>query len=116
MPLGTNYNMGLAYLLTVAASFVLLFVLIVKNSSKTIKETVMDFDHKSFPKYTNAVFGGWDYCINTDKMANFKKKIILKEFQADLEEKRLKRRRDNRTGKERAKLYAKRFIVNFFVV
>ena len=40
----------------------------------------MDFDNQAFPKYANAVFGGWDYCIASDKMASFKQNIIYKEF------------------------------------
>ncbi|XP_005112282.2 transmembrane channel-like protein 7 [Aplysia californica] len=113
---GSHYNMGLAYLLTVGASFIVLFLLIVKNSSNTIKETVMDFDQQAFPKYANAVFGGWDYCINSENMAAFKQNIIYKEFMADLEEIKLKRKKQNRTTGERSKLYLKRFGINLFVI
>ncbi|CAG5118133.1 unnamed protein product, partial [Candidula unifasciata] len=112
----TKYNMGLAYLLTVGLSFLAVFIMIVKNSSRTIEETVMDFDNKMFPLYTNAVYSGWDYCINSDKMAFIKQKIFYNEIKANLHEVELKRQRENRTAKERAKLYLKRIMINFVVV
>lgn len=40
----------------------------------------MDFDNKAFPLYTNSVFGGWDYCINSEKMAVYKQRMIYNEF------------------------------------
>ncbi|GFO12427.1 transmembrane channel-like protein [Plakobranchus ocellatus] len=111
-----NYNMGLGYLLTVGISFIAVFVMIVKNSSSTIKEAVMDFDNKAFPQYTNAVFGGWDFCIKSEQMAFFKHKIIYNEFKSTLEEKKWKQRRENRTAQERVQLYTKRVGINLAVI
>uniref|UniRef100_A0A0B7A772 TMC domain-containing protein n=1 Tax=Arion vulgaris TaxID=1028688 RepID=A0A0B7A772_9EUPU len=111
-----TYNMGLAYLLTVGICFLAVFIMIVKNSSRTIKEAVMDFYNKGFPLYTNAVFSGWDYCINNEKMAHLKKQIIYSELKGHLEEVVSKRQRENRTAKEKAQLYLKRLVINLVVV
>ncbi|CAL1548114.1 unnamed protein product, partial [Lymnaea stagnalis] len=115
-PNDMRYNMGLGYLLTVGFSFIVVFIMIVKNSSTTIKETVIDFDNKIFPMYTNSTFGGWDYCINSEKMAIYKQRIIYNEFKATLLEVKLKRVRDNRTTKEKSRLYLKRFVINLVVL
>ncbi|KAH9496101.1 Transmembrane channel-like protein 7 [Bulinus truncatus] len=111
-----QYNMGLGYLLTVGISFVVVFIMIVKNSSTTIKETVMDFDNISFPLYTNAIFGGWDYCIHSEKMAIYKQRIIYNQYKATLLEVKLKKERENRSTKEKTRLYIKRFIINLVVL
>ncbi|BFZ02571.1 hypothetical protein BsWGS_05610 [Bradybaena similaris] len=112
----TKYNMGLAYLLVVGFSFLVVFIMIVKNSSRTIKETVMDFDNKVFPLYTNAVYSGWDYCINSENMASIKHKIFYNEIKANLDEVELKRQREKRTSKDKAKLYLKRILINVVVI
>ncbi|XP_055875650.1 transmembrane channel-like protein 7 isoform X2 [Biomphalaria glabrata] len=111
-----KYNMGLGYLLTVGISFVVVFIMIVRKSSTTIKETVMDFDNTAYPLYTNAVFGGWDYCINSEKMSVYKQRIIYNEFKATLWEVKMKKKRENRSTREKSKLYLKRLIINLVVL
>ncbi|XP_059152842.1 transmembrane channel-like protein 7 [Physella acuta] len=111
-----DYRMDLAYLLTVGISFVLMFLIIVKNSSSTIKETVMDFNNSAFPLYTNAVFGCWDYCINSKAMASYKKKIIFDDFKAQLAEVERKRQLEKKSTKEMSQLYLKRAGINILVI
>ncbi|KAK3588971.1 hypothetical protein CHS0354_043141 [Potamilus streckersoni] len=87
MPDGMKtYDMGLAYLLSAGVSFVISFILIVKNSSKAIKGTFgME---KSVTMYCNKVFCSWDYCIRNKKAAKVKKKSLITDFRESLEEQR----------------------------
>ncbi|XP_059152885.1 transmembrane channel-like protein 7 isoform X2 [Physella acuta] len=111
-----KYNMGLSYMLTVGFSFIVVFIMIVKNSSSTIKESVMDFDNKAFPLYTNSVFGGWDYCINSEKMAVYKQRMIYNEFKTTIQEFASRKKREGRSRQEKTRLIVKRTVINILVL
>ncbi|ESO89008.1 hypothetical protein LOTGIDRAFT_228950 [Lottia gigantea] len=110
-----HFNIGLAYLLAIGITFLISFILILKNSGKSVKEGVID-QEESNTLYCNKVFSAWDFCIFNEKAAKVKHANISYEFKADLEEQRLRLRRADRSARERYRLYAVRFFINIFVI
>ncbi|KAL3876100.1 hypothetical protein ACJMK2_033978 [Sinanodonta woodiana] len=111
MPDGMKtYDMGLAYLLSAGVSFIISFILIVKNSSKAIKGTFgME---KSVAMFVNKVFCGWDYCIRNKKAAKVKKKSLLTDFRESLEE---QRKTWEKAEESRIKLFGIRVGMNLLI-
>ncbi|XP_063445690.1 transmembrane channel-like protein 7 isoform X2 [Mytilus trossulus] len=108
------YNMSLAYLLAVGCSFIICFILIVKNASKSAKVSLGL--ESSVAMYTNKVFAAWDYCINNQKNAKVKSVGIKFEITADLKE---QKRTIDWNGKEfsdRCAIYFKRVVINLLVI
>ncbi|XP_076459356.1 transmembrane channel-like protein 7 isoform X2 [Babylonia areolata] len=114
-PSGYNYNMGLAYILSIGVTFLISFFLILVNSSSSVKQTVVD-EEQSTVHFTNSVICGWDYCILDVKSAQNKKSILCQELKADLLQQSKRLQRENQTYQERVKLYLVRFAINFFVL
>ncbi|XP_060064146.1 transmembrane channel-like protein 7 isoform X2 [Ylistrum balloti] len=108
------YNMSLAYLLAVGASFVISFILLVKNSAKNVKVTLGI--EKTVAQYSNKVFAGWDYCIKEDRGANTKRANIKTDLKADLLEQRLKLKLSKQTMKDKCQLYTIRVAINILVL
>ncbi|KAL4239706.1 ion transport [Mactra antiquata] len=109
-----TYNMGLAYILSIGACFLISFMLLIKNSAKTVKTTFgME---KSVAAYTNRVFAGWDYAITNKKAAKVKSTNLYTEYKACLDEEIQKRRRENRSANDQATIFFIRVLVNCFVL
>ncbi|XP_069122851.1 transmembrane channel-like protein 7 isoform X2 [Argopecten irradians] len=108
------YNMSLAYLLAVGASFIISFILLVKNSAKNVKVTLGI--EKTVANYSNKVFAGWDYCIKQERGANTKRAYIKTDIKADLQEQRLKLKLSKQTVKDKCQLYTVRIFINILVL
>lgn len=109
-----TYNMGLAYLLAIGTCFLVSFILIVRNSAKTVKSTFgME---RSVAAYTNRVFSGWDYAITNKKAAKVKSANLYTEYKACLDEELQKKRRENRSTNDQATIFFIRVLVNCFVL
>ncbi|XP_078319443.1 transmembrane channel-like protein 7 [Crassostrea virginica] len=109
----TVYNIGVAYLFSVFLSFLLSFILIIKNSAKNMKAS--HGVEKSVAQFTNKVFGGWDYCIKDNRAANHKKKVIGGALAADLaEQDRIKRLR-MRMWVDWLEVWGMRIVINVLV-
>ncbi|XP_050394549.1 transmembrane channel-like protein 7 isoform X3 [Patella vulgata] len=110
-----DFNIGLGYLLAIGITFLISFILIVKNSGKSVKEGVIDAEDSN-TMYCNKVFSAWDFCIFNEKAASIKHANVCYEFKADLEEQRLRLRQADRSAREKCRLYTIRFFINIFVV
>ncbi|XP_076075031.1 transmembrane channel-like protein 7 isoform X4 [Mytilus galloprovincialis] len=108
------YNMSLAYLLAVGCSFIICFILIVKNASKSAKVSLGL--ESSVAMYTNKVFAAWDYCINNQKNAKVKSVGIKFEITADLKEQKRTIDWDGKEFSDRCAIYFKRVVINLLVI
>nr|KAG5697175.1 hypothetical protein BaRGS_002184 [Batillaria attramentaria] len=111
-----NYNMGLAYLLSMVAIFLVSFILIVTNSSQAVKDAIRSDEEHSSVHFTNSVLCGWDFCINNEKSARDKKRILVQEFKADLTEQSKRMERLSRTGKQKLIRFLIRLIINILIL
>lgn len=109
----TVYNIGVAYLISVFSSFLLSFILIIKNSAKNMKAS--HGVEKSVAQFTNKVFGGWDYCIKESRAANHKKKVIGGALAADLAEQERSKRLGLRTWVDWLEVWGMRIVINTLV-
>ncbi|KAK3869181.1 hypothetical protein Pcinc_025501 [Petrolisthes cinctipes] len=112
---GWSYNLPLAYLLVVVVSLALSLVLMVRAAARGLKESLRSSEGQ-FYQYCNLIFGGWDYCIENNKAAAIKKKAIFNELCKHLETERYNEEKDQRTRKERCRLYMVRLLVNLVVL
>ncbi|KAK3588968.1 hypothetical protein CHS0354_043139 [Potamilus streckersoni] len=115
VPIGgvETYNMSLAYLMATGATFVLSFLLLVKNSAKGVKQGILETSGGSLThQFFNKVFGGWDFCVSSESTASIKHKSLKLELETDLEYQRLYWRKQNRTAKEKLKLVVIRLLIN----
>ncbi|XP_067673750.1 transmembrane channel-like protein 7 isoform X2 [Haliotis asinina] len=110
-----TYNMNLAYLLATGICFLLSFILIVKNSGKSVKEAVVD-QESSKSLYCNKVFCAWDFCISNEKTAASKMASFKLELQDDLKEARRRLRQAERSTGEKCRLIFIRIFINLFVI
>ncbi|XP_071107744.1 transmembrane channel-like protein 7 isoform X1 [Haliotis cracherodii] len=110
-----TYNMSLAYLLTTGICFLLSFILIVKNSGKSVKEAVVD-QESSKSLYCNKVFCAWDFCISNEKTAGSKMASFTRELEDDLNEERRRNRQAERSTGEKCRLIFVRIFINLFVI
>ncbi|XP_046583482.1 transmembrane channel-like protein 7 [Haliotis rubra] len=110
-----TYNMNLAYLLATGICFLLSFILIVKNSGKSVKEAVVDQEN-SKSLYCNKVFCAWDFCISNEKTAASKMASFKLELQDDLKEARRRLRQAERSTGEKCRLIFIRIFINLFVI
>ncbi|XP_071128746.1 transmembrane channel-like protein 7 isoform X4 [Mytilus edulis] len=108
------YNMSLAYLLAVGCSFIICFILIVKNASKSAKVSLGL--ESSVAMYTNKVFAAWDYCINNQKNAKVKSVGIKFEITADLKEQKRTIDWEGKEFSDRCAIYFRRVVINLIVI
>ncbi|KAL3876101.1 hypothetical protein ACJMK2_033979 [Sinanodonta woodiana] len=109
-----TYNMSLSYLMATGATFILSFLLLVKNSAKGVKQGILETSGGSVThQFCNKVFGGWDFCVSSESTASIKHKSLKLELETDLEFQRLYWRKQNRTAKEKLKLVFIRLLINF---
>ncbi|XP_071517218.1 transmembrane channel-like protein 7 isoform X2 [Panulirus ornatus] len=112
---GWKYNLPLAYLLVVVVTLVLSLVLMVRAAARGLRESLRSSEGQ-FYQYCNLIFGGWDYCIENNKAASIKKKAIYNELCNHLETERYNDEKEQRTKRERCRLYFIRLIVNMVVL
>ncbi|NXG17691.1 TMC7 protein, partial [Grallaria varia] len=110
-----RYNLPLAYLLTTFAYLALSLIWIIKRCVGTLKQKLVD-DADPFQSYSNKVFAGWDFCITDPSAAQLKHCSLQKELQMDLEEERLKKKKADRTIKEKLRIYSLRIFINIIVL
>lgn len=109
-----TYNMSLAYILAVGTSFLVGFLLVVKNSAKNFKVTLGK--QSSVASYTNKVFAAWDYCIKNQKAAKVKSVGIKFEITADLTEENRIASWEQKDLRGRCNIYFKRVVINLLVM
>ncbi|XP_072882315.1 transmembrane channel-like protein 7 [Hemitrygon akajei] len=112
---GLNYNPSLAYLLTIVFYFLFCLCWIVKRTVNRFKQESMHEDnYKS--RQSAKIFTLWDFCIKENATAELKHQSIVNELKIDLAEQAYKRRKAERTTRERAILYFIRFLLNLFIM
>ncbi|XP_042227010.1 transmembrane channel-like protein 7 isoform X2 [Homarus americanus] len=112
---GWRYNLPLAYLLVVVVTLVLSLVLMVRAAARGLTESLRSSEGQ-FYQYCNLIFGGWDYCIENNKAATVKKKAIYNELCNHIETEKYIEEKDQRTKRERCRLYFVRLFVNLMVL
>lgn len=110
-----KYNLPLAYLLVVVVTLILSLVLMVRAAARGLRESLRSSEGQ-FYQYCNLIFGGWDYCIENNKAASIKKKAIYNELCNHLETERYNEEKEQRTKRERCRLYMVRLLVNLVVL
>ncbi|XP_067930834.1 transmembrane channel-like protein 7 [Watersipora subatra] len=110
-----TYNLPFMYILVTGFHFSLSLILMVKQSAKGFKETIISTDNKLY-QFCNKAFGTWDYALSDPKNVALKKKSIFGEVKHDLNEQRDKARRQARTNLQNFKLWSLRILVNIFVL
>ncbi|KAG0719287.1 Transmembrane channel-like protein 7 [Chionoecetes opilio] len=110
-----KYNLPLAYLLVLVVTFILSLVLMVRAAARGLRESLRSSEGQ-FYQYCNLIFGGWDYCIENNKAASIKKKAIYNELWNHLETERYNEEKEQRTKRERCRLYMVRLLVNLVVL
>ncbi|XP_076063938.1 transmembrane channel-like protein 7 isoform X2 [Oratosquilla oratoria] len=111
---GLKYNLPLAYLLVVVVILVMSLILMVREAARGLRESLRSSEGQ-FYQYCNLIFGGWDYCIENNRAATFKKKAIYNELYNHIEAVRHKEEKEQRTKKERCWLYFMRLVINLIV-
>ncbi|XP_068215460.1 transmembrane channel-like protein 7 [Palaemon carinicauda] len=112
---GWTYNLPLAYLLVVIVTLILSLVLMVRAAARGLRKSLRSSEGQ-FYQYCNLIFGGWDYCIENNKAASVKKKAIYNELCNHLETERYNEEKEQRTKRERCRLYFVRLMVNLVVL
>ena len=105
------YNLPLAYVAITVVYLLGCLAVIVKSAAQGFKERLIEGEGQ-FYQYCNLVFGGWDYCIHSEKSARMKQKALYSEMKACLEAERLEEERQNRSRDEMIKLVIIRCIIN----
>ncbi|XP_056630573.1 transmembrane channel-like protein 7 [Diorhabda sublineata] len=108
------YNVPVAYMFVVIICFGLSVFSILTSAANGFRERLIEGEGQ-FYHYCNMVFGGWDFCIDNEKSAKIKQKLIYNEFKANVETERLNEEIQSRTTQEKYKIYFCRFIVNTVV-
>jgi hypothetical protein len=78
------YHFPLAYMLACTACFLLSFVLIVYESAKRFRESLVS-EKGNFHVYCNVVFASWDFCIKDQKAAAVEHNVITNELKMMLQ-------------------------------
>ncbi|XP_007886820.1 transmembrane channel-like protein 7 [Callorhinchus milii] len=110
-----TYNIPLAYLLTMLLYFLLCLLWIVKRAVNGVKQEWMH-DKDYHTKLSAKVFAAWDSCIKETEMAKFKQQDISNDLKINLEEEMCRKRKAERTKKEKALLYFVRFNLNVVIM
>ncbi|XP_062930591.1 transmembrane channel-like protein 7 isoform X1 [Mobula hypostoma] len=110
-----NYNPSLAYLLTMVFYFLFCLCWIVKRTVNRFKQESMHEDNYN-SRQSAKIFTLWDFCIKENTTAELKHHCIVNELKIDLAEQTYKRRKAERTTRERAILYFVRFLLNLFIM
>ncbi|XP_078258010.1 transmembrane channel-like protein 7 [Rhinoraja longicauda] len=112
---GLSYSLPLAYLLTMIFYFLLCLCWIVKRTMNGFKqESMLESNYNS--RQSAKIFTLWDFCIKETSMAELKNLCIMNEMKTDLAEQMYRKRKVERTARERAFLYLIRFLLNLFII
>ncbi|XP_074866842.1 transmembrane channel-like protein 7 isoform X2 [Carettochelys insculpta] len=110
-----EYRLPLAYLLATLVYLSLSLIWIVKRSVEGFKQSLIHKEDQ-FQSYCNKIFAGWDFCITDLNASQLKHSSLQCELKTDLEEERLRQKRDARTMKEKLRIYCLRILVNIVVL
>ncbi|XP_072401285.1 transmembrane channel-like protein 7 isoform X1 [Diabrotica undecimpunctata] len=109
------YNMPVAYFLLVIACFVISALSILNSAANGFRERLIEGEGQ-FYHYCNTIFGGWDFCIDNEKAAKIKQRLIYNDLKANIETEKINEEIQNRSTKEKCKIYFYRIIVNSVVL
>ncbi|XP_067914407.1 transmembrane channel-like protein 7 isoform X2 [Heterodontus francisci] len=109
------YNFPLAYLLTMILYFLLCLCWIVKRIVSGFKQEFMHEKNYS-TRHSAKIFALWNFCIKETMMATLKQRSIVNELKIDLEEQMCRKRKAERSTKEKVFLYCIRFVLNLFIM
>ncbi|XP_046635866.1 transmembrane channel-like protein 7 isoform X2 [Daphnia pulicaria] len=109
------YNFALAYQLVVY--FVLLFSLVcmAKSVATGFKDNI-GLGRSWLHQFSDLAFTSWDYCIDSAKVAQLKKKAILHAFRVALADKDYANEKAGRNMREKINLFFLRLAVNILVM
>ncbi|XP_062890931.1 transmembrane channel-like protein 7 [Mobula hypostoma] len=107
---GVSYQTPLAYLLTVAACFLLTFTCIVVRASLGYKQNYLLSGH-SLTDYSRMVFCGWDFCISQPRVVFLRHRSITQELRMSLEEEQMRKARAERSRLQIFQLVAGRLLL-----
>ncbi|XP_067860147.1 transmembrane channel-like protein 7 [Heptranchias perlo] len=109
------YNLPLAYLLTMFLYFLLCLCWIVKRTVSRFKQECMH-EKDYHTRHSAKIFALWDFCIKETFMAKLKQHSIANDLKIDLAEQMCRKRKAERTTKEKVFLYFIRFMINLFIL
>lgn len=112
---GLSYSLPLAYLLTMIFYFLFCLCWIVQRTMNGFNQESM-LESNDHSRQSAQIFTLWDFCIKETSMAELKQLCIMNELKTDLAEQMYKKRRVERTARERAFLYLIRFLLNLFII
>ncbi|XP_041072868.1 transmembrane channel-like protein 7 isoform X2 [Carcharodon carcharias] len=107
------YNLPLAYLLTMVLYFLLCLCWIIRRIVSGFKQECM---HETGYRHSAKIFTLWDFCIKATIMATLKQQSIVNDLKIDLQEQMCRRRKAERSTKEKIFLYFIRFVLNLFIM
>ncbi|XP_072884174.1 transmembrane channel-like protein 7 [Hemitrygon akajei] len=102
---GVWYQMPLAYILTVAASFLLMFTCIVHRASLGYKQSYL-LSGDSLTDYSRVVFCGWDFCISQPGAVFLRHRSLM-----SLEEEQMRKVQAERSGLQLCQLVLCRILL-----
>ncbi|XP_078427239.1 transmembrane channel-like protein 7 isoform X2 [Cetorhinus maximus] len=107
------YNLPLAYLLTMVLYFLLCLCWIIRRIVSGFKQECM---HETSYRHSAKIFTLWDFCIKATIMATLKQQSIVNDLKIDLQEQMCRRRKAERSTKDKIFLYFIRFVLNLFIM
>lgn len=105
----------LAYVLATVMCFVYSFISVLKNAADGFKNKLLE-SQGQFYVYCNAVFSGWDFCIQNERSARIKHKAIYNEIVGRLNVEKRREQLRNLTKQDWCKLFFIRAIINMVVI
>ncbi|XP_038633961.1 transmembrane channel-like protein 7 isoform X1 [Scyliorhinus canicula] len=111
----SNYNLPLAYLLTMVLYFLFCLCWILKRIVNGFKQECMQEASYS-TRHSAKIFSLWDFCIKAPMMAILKQQSIVNDLKIDLQEQRCRRMKAERSTKDKVFLYSIRVVLNLFIM
>lgn len=111
---GTYANVSIGYLLSNLLFFLIVFILLLKNVTNTIRHKIMERENGNY-LYCNMIFSGWDYCLQDDMNAQLRQKAIYTQLKQllDLE---LSHSRSSRNKESKLRIMPVRLVMNIIVL
>ncbi|XP_078081766.1 transmembrane channel-like protein 7 isoform X2 [Mustelus asterias] len=110
-----NYNLPLAYLLTMAIYFLLCLCWIIRRIVSGFKQEYMHETSYS-TRHSAKIFTLWDFCIKATVMGTLKQQSIVNDLKIDLQEQMCRKRKAERSTKDKMVLYFTRLALNLFIM
>ncbi|KAI5703961.1 transmembrane channel-like protein 7 isoform X2 [Diaphorina citri] len=109
-----DYNVSIGYLVSNFLFFLITFILICKNVTKTVRHKIMERENGNY-LYSNLIFGGWDYCLQNEINAKMRQKAIFTQLKhlLDLE---LSQSRGHRDKDNNLRVMPIRLFINVIVL